>query len=281
MLPIAQPAGVILQRLKVRAAWVIRDLKVILTLHRNQPQLVLRRAIVDQRSEASIAVVRIVIHLRDRRREPIIATVAIQAAVVRKLLRMVAEVQLIVGLVEVARIDHQLCLAVAFKPTARYHVENTIRAVAHIRRVAAALHLDIVNILRIDLRRKIAPDVRIRNLHTVDLPIKLVPAAHVQHVVRDIRSRREVRNHRETIRAIRSRRLRDILAIHQRRRRHTVHIRRRHHAVHRHTLLHPSHLHLKVQHRRRIRCQRVHPLLRLEPRLRHHHTIISERHRRN
>ncbi len=64
---------------------------------------------------------------------------------------MVAKVELVVGLKKTPRGKHELCLPVAFKPRAWHHVEDAVGAVPGISGVAAALDLDVVDILRVDL----------------------------------------------------------------------------------------------------------------------------------
>src|SRR5690349_14562674 len=71
---------------------------------------------------------------------------------------------------------------------ARVGVEDGVRAVAVFGRGAAALHFEDVDVLRIELRPDVAGDVRVRHRHAVDEPSDLVPAAHVQLIVDDVRA---------------------------------------------------------------------------------------------
>ncbi len=105
-------------------------------------------------------------------------------------------------------------------------------------------------------------------IHAIDQPAQLMPAAHMQHVVRHVRAGHKVRNHRQAIRPIRPRRPRNIHAIEIRRRRHRVGIDRVRHRMHRRRLLHRLHRQLKVQRHRRIRAHRDRLLEIRKPRLR-------------
>ena len=93
---------------------------------------------------------------------------------------MAAEIELIVGLIPIAKARHQLRFVVAFEAGSGNHVENSVGAVAVIRIIAAALHFEIVDVLGIDLRPEIARDIRIRDRHAVDQPTHLMAAANVE-----------------------------------------------------------------------------------------------------
>src|SRR5579864_3719102 len=82
---------------------IIRNLVVISAQRSHQPQLVRGIHIEDQRPEASIAIFRIVDHLRNRRLNAEIAAISIHAAVISKTLGVAAKIELVVGLIEVAR----------------------------------------------------------------------------------------------------------------------------------------------------------------------------------
>jgi hypothetical protein len=53
--------------------------------------------------------------------------------------------------------------------------------------------------LGIDLRSKVARDVRVGNRDAVDKPTHLVPTANVKLVMREIRTWNIIRNHGQTI----------------------------------------------------------------------------------
>jgi hypothetical protein len=70
VLPIAKLAGAVgwikLGRLKVGRTRVVGNLKVVLTRERDEAELVLRRAVVDQRGEAAKAIVRVMVDTANR-----------------------------------------------------------------------------------------------------------------------------------------------------------------------------------------------------------------------
>jgi type I restriction enzyme, R subunit len=77
--------------------------------------------------------------------------------------------------------------------------------------VAAPLDLDIVDVLRIDLRAKIAGNVGVWNLNAVDEPAHLMATSHVQHVVRHVGSGHVVGDHRHAVGPVRAGGLGDLL----------------------------------------------------------------------
>src|SRR5260370_12155820 len=83
---------------------------------------------------------------------------------------MAPKAELIVRLMETPICSDKLSLVVSFKARARSDIENAISAIAILGGVAPALHLHIVDILRIELRAHIARNVCIRNGHAVDQP---------------------------------------------------------------------------------------------------------------
>ena len=82
-----------------------------------------------------------------------VATVAVETGVVSEPLRTVVEVDLVVGLEEIAGTKNQLRLAL--ESGAGNHVEDTIGSVTDVRGVASALYFDVVDVLGIDLCAKI------------------------------------------------------------------------------------------------------------------------------
>ena len=125
---------------------------IVLTRLPDQPQLVFRVHVIQQRSKPAETVLRVVNHLASRGLQSQVAAVAVDAGVVRKFFRVSAEIQLIIGLKPVSKSGHQFGLVVALKARPRHHVEFAIRPVAQARIVAAALHLQIIDVLRVDLR---------------------------------------------------------------------------------------------------------------------------------
>src|SRR6266852_3501180 len=108
----------------------VRDLKVVLAQRAHDPQLVRSIGIENQRSKPAKAAPEIVDHFGCRRLQAEIGAVAVEAGVVGKAPSVIAEAQLIVGLVEAAVAGHQLGLAVPLKTGTRHHVEHAVGAVA-------------------------------------------------------------------------------------------------------------------------------------------------------
>ena len=119
----------------------------------------------------------------DGRGEAVVAAVAVEAGVPGEFLGVVAEVELVVGLEEVAGGEDELGLAVALEAGAGDDVEDAVGAVADVGGVAAALDFEVVDVLGVDLRAEVGGDVGVGDLDAVDEPGDLVAAAHVQHVV--------------------------------------------------------------------------------------------------
>jgi hypothetical protein len=126
---------------------------------------------------------------------------------------VIAEVDLVVCLEEASCAQYELRLAVAFEARARDDVEDAIGAVADIGGVTAALDFDVVDVFRVDLCAKIAGDVCVRDLDSINEPAYLMASAHVEHIVRHVGSRNVVSNHGETAGAVGAGRLCDVLSI--------------------------------------------------------------------
>ena len=165
---------------------------------------------------------------------------------------MVAQRHLCLAAVQVARVEHHLAVAVEFEPVPRQHVEHSIRAVAQVGVVAAALSLHGIDVLGIDLRPDVRRDLCIGNRHAIDQPACLVAAAHVQHVVRHVRAGHVIGNHLRARGAVSARRLVDRLPRDQRR--WSYSIGRTSHPTHNYRLCRSRHLQGNVQHRIRARC---------------------------
>src|SRR5215472_6904355 len=99
---------------------------------------------------------------------------------------MPADVELIVGLIEISRAENQLRFIVALESGARSDVEDPVGPIAVVGGVAAALDFERVNVFGIDLRPKIAGNVGVGNGHAVDEPARLVTATNVKLVMRDV-----------------------------------------------------------------------------------------------
>src|SRR5260370_20547730 len=117
-----------------------------------QAELVMRSRCVEQRGEATEAVGRIV---DDRRRgilQAEIRTISVHTGVISEATGVAAEVELVIGLIEVAGTENEFGFVVALKAGARRDVENAVSAVAVVRGVAAALRLHGVNVFWVHLR---------------------------------------------------------------------------------------------------------------------------------
>src|SRR5712691_842554 len=112
---------------------------------------------------------------------------------------MAAEVELVIGLVEISEAGHNFGFIIPFESGARGDVENTVGAVAEIRRIAATLSFQRVNIFWIDLRAEVAGDVGVGDRNTVDEPTDLVAAANVELIVSEVRAGNVVGDHREAV----------------------------------------------------------------------------------
>jgi len=91
-----------------------------------------------------------------------------------------------IDLIETARHQYQFAFVVSLKSGAGNDVDDAIGAIAELGAVAAAVGLEVVNILGINLRTEGGGDVCIRYRDTIEQPGDLVPAAQVQHVVREV-----------------------------------------------------------------------------------------------
>src|ERR1700728_3867071 len=102
--------------------------------------------VIDQGSEAAIAVARIVNRCLDGWLQSIIAAIAVEAGVPGKFLRMISQAELVVGLIKVAQRKDHLALAIAFKAGTRHYVKDSIGTVAQAGAIAPPVHLEIVDI---------------------------------------------------------------------------------------------------------------------------------------
>src|SRR2546425_7740431 len=123
-----------------------------------------------------------------------IGAIAAHAGVIGKSISVAAEVELIIGLIEVANTEDELGFVVALESGARGDVENAVGAIAVVGGVAATLRLKSINILGIDLRAEVAGDIRVGNRNTVDQPARLMAAANMQLIVDDVSTGHIVRD---------------------------------------------------------------------------------------
>ena len=186
-------------------------------------------------------------NLAHRRGEAVVAAVAVEAGVVGELFGVIAEVELVVGLEEVAGGEDEFGLAVALETSARHDVEDAVGAVADIGGVAAALDLDVVDVFGADLSGEVAGDVGVGDFYAVEEPADLVAAAHVEHVVGDVGAGGEVGDHGEGVGAVGAGGEGDGLAVDQRGRGDGVDVGGVGRVFDRNGLLHGAELQLKVE----------------------------------
>src|ERR1700679_3391524 len=91
--------------------------------------------------------------------QSIVAAIAVDAGIPGKLFRVATQAELVIRLIEAARREHQFALTIALKAAARHHVKDAVRTVAEPCSIASPVNLEIVDILRIDLRGNIAGDI--------------------------------------------------------------------------------------------------------------------------
>src|SRR5271170_5726884 len=106
----------------------------------------------------------------DGRGEAVVAAVAVEAGVVGELLGVVTEVELVVGLEEIAGGDDELGLAVALEAGAGNDVEDAVGAVADVSGVGAALDFDVVDVFGGDLSAEVGGDIGVGDLDAVEEP---------------------------------------------------------------------------------------------------------------
>ena len=212
MLGVAEAAGVVLLVFEAVGIGVVGDLEEVVAELGDEAELVFGGAVVDEGGEAAVAVGGVVEDCGDGRGEAVVAAVAVEAGVVGELFGVVAEVELVVGLEEVAGGEDELGLAVALEAGAGDDVEDAVGAVADVGGVAAALDFEVVDVLGIDLRAEVAGDVGVGDLDAVDEPGDLVAAAHVQHVVGHVGAGDVVGDHGHAVGAVGAGGLGDVVA---------------------------------------------------------------------
>ncbi len=131
-----------------------------------------------------------------------IGAIGVDAGIVRKTLRMAAEADLIVRLIEIPGADDEFGLIIALESGSRRDIKNAVGAITIIGGVTAALGFDVIDVLGIDLRTDIASDVRVGDGNAVDEPAHLMAAANVELIVRHVRAGNEIGDHRQAVGAI-------------------------------------------------------------------------------
>src|SRR5690348_1801518 len=161
----------------------------------DQANLVIRIFIEDQRSKAAQSGGLRVDGLLDGCFEAEIGAVAGEAGVVSEAFGVISETDLVVGVVEAAVTRNQFGFTVPLESRARDYIENAVSAIAVLGGIAAALDLDAVDVLGIELRADVGCNAGVRNGHAVEHPGNLVSAANVQLVVNYVGSRDIVGDH--------------------------------------------------------------------------------------
>src|SRR5262249_22634541 len=88
-----------------------------------------------------------------------VSAVSGKATVISEALSMVAEADLVIRVVKAAVAGDEFSLPVALEPGSGDYVEDTIRAVAVISRVATTLDFEIIDVFGIKLRAHIRSDI--------------------------------------------------------------------------------------------------------------------------
>src|SRR5258707_15667815 len=101
---------------------------------------------------------------------PIIASIRVDASEIREALCVIAGVHLIVSLMERTISRVYLHFSIALKTRTGNNIEHAVSTVAVLGRVSAALHLEIIDVLRIDLGSGVTRDVGVGNWNPVDGP---------------------------------------------------------------------------------------------------------------
>ena len=109
---------------------VIGNLIIVPAKRRDEPELVVGVAIVDERPHSSEPPHAVVQDIRTRSFQPIVASVAVDTGKIGELLGVAAEIHLVVGLVKRAEGREQLALVVPLEAGSRHHVEHAVGAVA-------------------------------------------------------------------------------------------------------------------------------------------------------
>jgi hypothetical protein len=142
-LAVAEAAGVELLVAGAIGVGVVGDLEVVVAKLSDEAELIFGCAVVDEGGEAAVAVGGVVEDFGYGWGEAVVAAVAVEAGVPGEFFRVVAEVELVVGLEVVAGGDDELGLAVRSKPV-RGTTLDAVGSVADVGGVAAALDFDVV-----------------------------------------------------------------------------------------------------------------------------------------
>ena len=110
-------------------------------------------------------------HLANRGRQAIVAAITVNAGIPGKFLRVVAEVNLVVGLPEITQAQSKLTLPIAVEAGTRDDVEHAVSAITHIGVIAAALDFKIIDVLGSICGPRLLAIICVGNLDAVDQPL--------------------------------------------------------------------------------------------------------------
>src|SRR5439155_19459191 len=130
-----------------------------------------------------------------------IAAVAVHADIVGKPFGVATEVELVVGLVEIAKTSDQFGFAVALESGARNDVEDAVGAVAKLGAVTSAIDFKVVDVFGVELWPKVGSDISVGHGHAVNKPARLMSAADVELVVGKVCAGHVIGDHGEAIAA--------------------------------------------------------------------------------
>ena len=112
---------------------------------------------------------------------------------------MIAEADLVVGVVITAIAADEFRLPVALESRASHDIKDSVGAVAIFGAIAAALNLEIIDVLGIKLRADIGSNVGVGYGHPIKQPRDLVSAANVKLIMDQVSAGCVVRDHVQAV----------------------------------------------------------------------------------
>ncbi len=197
----------------IRIIGIERHLIEIAPKRSHEAELVCRIGVVNQRPKSAEAVSLILNDGGGWCFKAQTRAIEVDAAIVSQLPGVTAEIEVVISLIEIAEAGDELSVIVSFESSAWRDVKNSVGAVAEVGRVAAALHLEHVDVFWIDLRTEIACDVCVWNGHSIDKPAYLVASANVELIVREVGPGNMVGDHGQAVGAVGARSLLDVRAV--------------------------------------------------------------------
>src|SRR5258708_5562771 len=182
-----------------RVGGIDRCLVMVSAGRSDQAELVCGIFVEDKRSKGAQASGLVADRLWNRSFQTKVGAVSDKTAVVGEALGVVAETDLIVGVVEAAETGDDFGLAVTLEPGARNDVEDAESAVAVLGGVAAALDFNTVDVLGVELRADVGGNAGVGDRHAVEQPRNLMTSANVELVVDNECAGHVIGNHRHAI----------------------------------------------------------------------------------